>query len=174
MSYIYKTQSNSSDSFSVSNKLLNSQALSSSPSSSSSYSAHLNNESSSIKLGEESHEDLRLIDATMSPISSSRLTSSSSSSNICSNNTRFGDRRVSTSIIEPNPYKFNVNYSAAGQRFAKKALDQLKTVEKSKELVKPEQQESVHKMKKKDYVSFDDETLNDDWQNVCVNFFFFF
>lgn len=47
--------------------------------------------------------------------------------------TRHVDRRVSTSVTQTDPYKFNVNYSEAGQRLARKAQEQLKTVEKLKE-----------------------------------------
>lgn len=199
MSYIYKTQTfakqqsndllaNSNlkdsvetiDSFTSSTnssilnaKSSNNQALFSSPSSSSSYSANLNTDLSSTnnlaaKNGLESQEDLRLIDSTMSPISSTNSVASprlisGSSNNINSNAnnhssgtvqsipTRFVDRRVSTSIIESNPYKFNVNYSEAGQRLAKKAQEQLKTVEKSKELNKlAEEQNKTVKVTKKE------------------------
>jgi hypothetical protein len=47
--------------------------------------------------------------------------------------TRYVDRRVSTSVTSADPYKFNVNYSEAGQRLAKKAQEQLKVAEKIKE-----------------------------------------
>jgi hypothetical protein len=47
--------------------------------------------------------------------------------------TRFIDRRVSTSLIQSDPYKFNVNYFEAGQRLAKKAQEQLKSLEKIKD-----------------------------------------
>jgi hypothetical protein len=51
--------------------------------------------------------------------------------------TRFIDRRVSTSLIQSDPYKFNVNYFEAGQRLAKKAQEQLKSLEKTKDLKTP-------------------------------------
>jgi hypothetical protein len=47
--------------------------------------------------------------------------------------TRFVDRRVSTSVAQSDPYRFNVNYSEAGQRLARKAQEQLKVVEKVKD-----------------------------------------
>jgi hypothetical protein len=84
---------------------------------------------------------------TNSPLSSSNSSNSptspnqqsittTSSTNLTSQSipTRYIDRRVSTSVIQSDPYKFNVNYSEAGQKLAKKAQEQLKTVEKCKEL----------------------------------------
>ena len=41
---------------------------------------------------------------------------------------------MSTSVAQADPYKFNVNYSEAGQRLARKAQEQLKTAEKVKEI----------------------------------------
>lgn len=117
----------------------------------------------------DSHEDLQLIDSTMSPISSTNsaavsphltISTSSSSNNISNSSTnlnstninntlnhsqqqaasnttviptRYIDRRVSNTPVEQ---KFNINYSKAGQELARKAAEQLKTVEKSKEVQK--------------------------------------
>jgi len=47
--------------------------------------------------------------------------------------TRYVDRRVSSSAIQQDPYKYNVNYSEAGQRLARQAQEQLKIVDKLKE-----------------------------------------
>lgn len=47
--------------------------------------------------------------------------------------TRYIDRRVSNTPVEQ---KFNINYSKAGQELARKAAEQLKRVEKSKEVQK--------------------------------------
>ena len=124
--------------------------------------------------------------STNSAISPQNLNSSNSNSttnlsNVPNIPTRFVDRRVSTSIMQSDPYKFNVNYSEAGQRLAKKAQEQLKCVEKSKEdLIDNQQQQqqqqtisqSINNSKnnnnnKKDYVySLNDVNNGEDWQNV--------
>ncbi|CAF0711793.1 unnamed protein product [Brachionus calyciflorus] len=181
MSYIYKTTNLKNDKDTVDNDTFSSP----SPSTSSSYSQNLNSELHNSNIQNKSQEDLRLIDANCSPISSTSVASPRfvQTQNLTNNNsnlptpnsnpnpkipTRYFDRRVSTSVMDSNPYKFNVNYSAAGQQLAKKAHEQLKTVEKSKELKKLESEKKNNATvvkKKNDYINNDDESLNDDWQN---------
>lgn len=144
---------------------------------------------------ESSHEDLRLITTANNTIDSSSsgntmmltsptntTTTNGSSSGLTSphnnnnNNhnhstttvipTRFIDRRVSSGVAQTDPYKFNVNYSELGQRLAKKAQAQLKSLEKSKdadgiEIVTPQSSSSSRPS-----CSQDEEILGDDWQNV--------
>lgn len=138
----------------------------------------------------ESHEDLRLIDTTMSPMSSttpnSGLASPHHQINTSLNNinaqpiipTRFTDRRVSAGLVQTDPYKFNVNYSEAGQRLAKKAQEQLKTLEKSKEVPEINGNSDVITTKslnsrRMSSDNFNMETapssIGDDWQNVLIH-----
>ncbi|RNA08885.1 hypothetical protein BpHYR1_013839 [Brachionus plicatilis] len=131
--------------------------------------------------GEAKHQQFPLIDSQCSPIStahcavSPRYVDTSSgrgtpniptpTSTTAAIPTRFFDRRVSSSAKEANPYRFNVNYSTAGQQLAKKAHEQLKTVEKSKELSGEKSDVAIVPRRKSDYINHDDESLNDDWQN---------
>ena len=136
----------------------------------------------------DSQDDLQLIDSTMSPISSSTnsalsphlISSTSSSTNLSNSNlapkvtqlnqipTRFVDRRVSTCVNQT--YKFN--YQEAGQRMARKAQEQLKTVEKCKE--DEVALEAANKARMAE-ISANGGSIGDDWQNVCsVNLFLFF
>lgn len=137
--------------------------------------------------GEMKQEELQLIDSQCSPISTTHTTISpryvntntgritpnipTPNSNTATIPTRFFDRRTSNSTKEANPYKFNVNYSAAGQQLAKKAHEQLKTVEKSKELSAEKNEVNSMPRRKSDYINHDDESLNDDWQNVSIFLF---
>ena len=94
--------------------------------------------------------------------------------------TRFIDRRVSTGVASSDPYKFNVNYSEAGQRLAKKAHQQIKTLEKSKEVevVVDNDGHSVSSSSSRRLSNTSTEAINnfdsssnllgDDWQNVIV------
>lgn len=142
---------------------------------------------------ESSHEDLRLItnntidssgntmmltsptNTTTTNGSSSGLTSPHNNQNPHNHShstttvipTRFIDRRVSSGVAQTDPYKFNVNYSELGQRLAKKAQAQLKSLEKSKdadgiEIVTPQSTSS----QRRPSCSQDEEILGDDWQNV--------
>lgn len=153
-----------------------------------------------------SQDDLQLIDSTMSPISSNNsaisphLMSTSSSTNLSNSNlsnginvnnnsnnkinsniqtipTRFVDRRVSTSVNQT--YKFN--YQEAGQKLARKAQEQLKTVEKCKEknndeLVVVANKDSPKKVQttNKESELSGSSPISDDWQNVIIKFFSFF
>jgi hypothetical protein len=155
-----------------------------------------------------SQDDLQLIDSTMSPISSNNsaisphLMSTSSSTNLSNSNlsnginvnnnsnnkinsniqtipTRFVDRRVSTSVNQT--YKFN--YQEAGQKLARKAQEQLKTVEKCKEKNNDEivvvvannkdSSKTVQTTNKESELS-GSSPISDDWQNVIIKFFSFF
>ena len=90
----------------------------------------------------------------------------------------FTDRRVSSGLVSSDPYKFNVNYSEAGQRLAKKAQEQLKTLEKSKEVPDTTQGNNSESIKTKSLnsrrLSADNfnslestpNAFGDDWQNV--------
>jgi hypothetical protein len=94
--------------------------------------------------------------------------------------TRFIDRRVSTGVASSDPYKFNVNYSEAGQRLAKKAHQQIKTLEKSKEVevvidndghsVSSSSSRRLSNTSTEAINNFDSSSnlLGDDWQNVIV------
>lgn len=94
--------------------------------------------------------------------------------------TRFIDRRVSTGVTSSDPYKFNVNYSEAGQRLAKKAHLQIKTLEKSKEVevVVDNDGHSISSSSSRRLSNTSTEAINnfdsssnllgDDWQNVMV------
>lgn len=79
--------------------------------------------------------------------------------------TRFVDRRVSTSVGQQT-YKFN--YSEAGQRMARKAQEQLKTVEKSKETdsLLVDSASPVSPLSKQNGDPNTNGLINEDWQNV--------
>ena len=126
-----------------------------------------------------SQEDLGLIESAMSPISSTNSAlsphlvsncnnNSSSNNNVQTIPTRFIDRRVSNGVAQSDPYKFNVNYSEAGQRLARKAQEQLKTVEKSKEETQEVIITTSSNRRNSDYFgnNNDEAPLGDDWQNV--------
>ncbi len=91
--------------------------------------------------------------------------------------TRYTDRRVSTSAIQPDPYRFNVNYSEAGSHLARSAQEQLKIAEQIKEAKKEAQRQAAIAAIKstKDNSS---ENVGEDWQNVsdfnnsCFNWIF--
>ena len=126
-----------------------------------------------------SQEDLGLIESAMSPISSTNSAlsphlvsncnnNSSSNNNVQTIPTRFIDRRVSNGVAQSDPYKFNVNYSEAGQRLARKAQEQLKTVEKSKEETQEVIITTSSNRRNSDYFgnNNDEAPIGDDWQNV--------
>ena len=126
-----------------------------------------------------SQEDLGLIESAMSPISSTNSAlsphlvsncnnNSSSNNNVQTIPTRFIDRRVSNGVAQSDPYKFNVNYSEAGQRLARKAQEQLKTVEKSKEETQEVIITTSSNRRNSDYFgnNNDEAPLGEDWQNV--------
>lgn len=89
--------------------------------------------------------------------------------------TRYIDRRVSAGIIQTDPYKFNVNYSEAGQRLAKQAQAQLKSLEKSKEADTIEMapvtssSSSSSSRRPSSIDNFDPNSIGEDWQNVSFN-----
>lgn len=74
--------------------------------------------------------------------------------------TRFFNR-LSNITKQANPYKFNVNYSAAGQQLALKAKEQLKSAKSSDNLDSQKNDAPLQKNSKKN-----DEDLNDDWKIV--------
>ena len=81
--------------------------------------------------------------------------------------TRFFEKQLLKTAKDVNPYKFNVNYSAAGQKLAKKAQEQLKTV-KEIEKIKIEENDIIMSYQKSIYNN--DESLNDDWRIVSEDF----
>ena len=154
--------------------------------------SNLNSQQSSDNLVTESQTDEE-IQSTMSPISSTtsgispHLTNGNNNNNSNNNNmpmsprnnsttttaavipTRFMDRRVSTGVFQSDPYKFNVNYVEAGKKLAKKAQEQLKTVEKSKDL-KQMSFEEAEILRKREAQRANEalEVNGDDWQHVCL------
>lgn len=146
---------------------------------------------------ESSHEDLRLIDSSStSTTNSAMLTTTTTSPRSTTPNsgltsphhqhqqqtattttipTRFVDRRVSAGLVQTDPYKFNVNYSEAGQRLAKQAQAQLKSLEKSKEAdtievaTAPVSSSSSRRPSSNGDI-FDPNAIGDDWQNVNLVF----
>lgn len=121
--------------------------------------------------------------ATMSPISStnSAALSPHQQINIAPANqqqipTRYIDRRTSTSAIPTDPHKFNVNYSTAGQKLARKAQELIKSVEISKDSVKKDAEQTNIKSIVNDNQASDNGngsgsgsgggSINEDWQNV--------
>lgn len=86
--------------------------------------------------------------------------------------TRFVDRRVSNGVSQSDPYRFNVNYSEAGQRLAKQAQAQIKTLEKSKEADTVEIVSNTSNTNSRRFSTdqFDANSNGDDWQNVTLLF----
>ena len=85
--------------------------------------------------------------------------------------TRYVDRRISTSALPADPHKFNVNYSTAGQKLARKAQELLKSVEISKESETPASNDTANiattPTHNADSLS---NGISDDWQNVILVF----
>ena len=117
--------------------------------------------------------------ATMSPISStnSAALSPQASSNQQQIPTRYIDRRISTSALSTDPHKFNVNYTTAGQKLARKAQELIKSVEISKEAEQTDATSVVNNKRANDNQANDNNgngsgsgsgggSVNDDWQNV--------
>lgn len=120
-----------------------------------------------------SHEDLRLDPSMTSPTPTGGLTSPVNNSTTTIP-TRFVDRRVSAGGVQSDPYKFNVNYSEAGQRLAKKAQAQLKSLEKSKEDEIVIVTSSVRRVSVSEEANGGEAAMNgDDWQNVSFSVFFY-
>jgi hypothetical protein len=80
-------------------------------------------------------------------------------------------------VASTDPYKFNVNYSEAGQRLAKKAQEQLKVAEKVKEsaaadTAKPTSINSGSRQNSTDVSGNGNDTseLGEDWQYVSFQY----
>jgi hypothetical protein len=91
--------------------------------------------------------------------------------------TRFIDRRVSTSVTNTDPYKFNVNYSEAGQRLARKAQEQLKSKDNAADSVSSSNNNNNSSISSQsgrrnsnDHVCKDGNEFEEDWQYVSILF----
>jgi len=147
-------------------------------------SQHRFDETRSNESTSTNNSPISLANSNHSPKSPNQhLTTTTSSSHVTSQPipTRYIDRRVSTSVIQSDPYKFNVNYSEAGQKLAKKAQEQLKTVEKCKELglnatgasgtTSQSGSTSTSRRNSELLMNENGSLVSDDWQNVSLSNF---